>query len=53
MQFSTKKISLCETFVLFLVRGGGGLITHWYLLFVFLSKKLNLHISFCYFVHLL
>lgn len=52
MQFSTKKISLCEAFVLFLVRGG--LITRWYLLlFVFLSKKFNLHISFCYFVHLL
>lgn len=43
MQFSTKKISLCEAFVLFLVRGGGSDYTLVLVICVFIKKIKSAH----------
>lgn len=49
MQFSTKKISLCEAFVLFLVRGGGSDYTLVLVICVFIKKIKSAHsfLLFC------
>lgn len=43
MQFSTKKISLCEAFVLFLVRGGSDYTLVLVVICVFIKKIKSAH----------